>query len=71
MPGAGIDFDYILRILFILGGLYVASAFFTYLQQIIMVNISQKTVYEMRKAINDKLSRLPLSFFDQRPTVRY
>lgn len=66
MPGAGIDFDYILRILFILGGLYVASAFFTYLQQIIMVNISQKTVYEMRKAINDKLSRLPLSFFDSK-----
>ena len=66
VPGKGIDFDYILRILLILGGLYVASAFFTYLQQLIMVNISQKTVYNMRKAINDKLSRLPLSFFDSK-----
>ncbi len=66
VPGQGIDFDYILRILLILGGLYVASAFFTYIQQIIMVNISQKTVYNMRKAINDKLSRLPLSFFDSK-----
>jgi ATP-binding cassette subfamily B multidrug efflux pump len=66
VPGRGIDFDYVLRILLILGGLYVASAFFTYLQQLIMVNISQKTVYNMRKAINDKLSRLPLSFFDSK-----
>jgi len=66
VPGRGIDFDYVLRILFILGGLYVVSAFFTYLQQLIMVNVSQRTVYNMRKAVNDKLSRLPLSFFDSK-----
>ena len=66
VPGRGIDFDYVLRILLILGGLYVVSAFFTYLQQLIMVNVSQRTVYNMRKAVNDKLSRLPLSFFDSK-----
>lgn len=66
VPGEGIDFDYVLRILLLLGGLYVVSAFFTYLQQIMMVNVSQKTIYNMRKAVNDKLSRLPLSFFDSK-----
>ncbi|NLA06691.1 MAG: ABC transporter ATP-binding protein, partial [Firmicutes bacterium] len=66
VPGGGVDFDYILHILLILAGLYVASAFFIYLQQLIMVGISQKTVYNMRKAINEKLSRLPLSFFDSK-----
>jgi len=62
--GASIDFDYILRIIFILGGLYIASAVFSYFQQLIMVTVAQKTVYNMRNDVNDKLSKLPLKFFD-------
>ncbi len=64
IEGASIDFQYIGRILFILGVLYVISAIFTYIQQIIMVTIAQKTVYTMRRDVDDKLSRLPLKFFD-------
>lgn len=64
VPEASINFDYILRIILILGVLYILSAIFTYIQQIIMVSIAQKTVYNMRNDINDKLSRLPLKFFD-------
>ena len=66
VPDAAIDFNYILNIIFILIGLYVASAIFTYIQQYIMVGIAQKTVYDMRKDINSKLSRLPLKYFDGR-----
>ncbi len=66
VPGAAVDFDYILHILLILAGLYVASAFFAYLQQYIMASVAQNTVYDMRRDINDKLSRLPLKFFDAR-----
>jgi ATP-binding cassette subfamily B multidrug efflux pump len=66
VPGASIDFDYVLRILIILGGLYAASALFTYFEYIVMIKVSQETVYNMRKEINEKLSRLPLSFFDSR-----
>ncbi|HER25216.1 MAG TPA: ABC transporter ATP-binding protein, partial [Candidatus Atribacteria bacterium] len=36
------------------------------IQQYIMVGVAQKTVYEMRKDINSKLSRLPLKYFDGR-----
>ncbi|MDI6704908.1 MAG: ABC transporter ATP-binding protein [Bacillota bacterium] len=64
VPGAGVDFDYILRILVILGGLYLISAFFSYVQQFVMAGVAQKTVFDMRKDINDKLSRLPLKFYD-------
>lgn len=64
VDGAGIDFEYIGRILLILGILYVMSSIFTYIQQVIMATIAQKTVYVMRKDIDDKLSRLPLKFFD-------
>jgi len=63
-PGASIDFDYILKILIILGILYVISAIFSYIQQLIMATVTQKTMYNMRRDVNDKLFRLPLKFFD-------
>ncbi len=66
VPGASIDFDYILNIIVILIGLYVLNAFFTYLQHNIMVGVTQQIVYEMRGGISSKLSRLPLSYFDGR-----
>lgn len=61
---AQVDFHYILQVLSILAGLYVLSAFFNYIQQIIMVDVAQETVFRLRKEVNDKLSRLPLKFFD-------
>ncbi|WP_003542377.1 ABC transporter ATP-binding protein [Desulfotomaculum nigrificans] len=64
VPGAGVDYGYILRILLILVVLYVMSAFFSYMQQVIMVRVAQKTVFDLRQEISRKLSRLPLKFFD-------
>lgn len=66
VPGASVDFAYIGHILLILAALYVASAGFAYLQQYIMAGVAQQTVYAMRRDINEKLSRLPLKFFDAR-----
>jgi len=64
VPGAAVDFNYILNILFILAGLYIASALFAYIQQYIMAGVAQQTVYDMRQDVNEKLARLPLKFFD-------
>jgi ATP-binding cassette subfamily B multidrug efflux pump len=66
LPNAAIDFKYILNIIFILIGIYVISAIFNFIQQYIMADVAQKTVYDMRKDINAKLSRLPLKYFDGR-----
>jgi len=66
LPNAAIDFKYIFNIILILIGIYVVSAIFNYIQQYIMADVAQKTVYEMRKDINAKLSRLPLKYFDGR-----
>ncbi|GGA57118.1 hypothetical protein GCM10007416_32930 [Kroppenstedtia guangzhouensis] len=63
-PNAAVDFDAILQILLMLGGLYVMSAAFSYIQQLIMAKVAQKTVYHLRKDLNEKLSRLPLQFYD-------
>lgn len=64
VPGAGIDFDYIGKILIVLIVLYVISSVFSYMQQYIMARVAQRTVYDMRKDVYDKLNKLPLKFFD-------
>ncbi|MEH7335985.1 ABC transporter ATP-binding protein [Neobacillus drentensis] len=66
VPGAKIDFDYIGQIILLLIGLYILSAIFSYIQQYIMAGVAQKTVYNLRKEVLDKLNRLPLKYFDSR-----
>lgn len=64
VPGAFIDFNYIGKILILLIVLYVISSVFSYIQQYIMAIVAQKTVYDMRNDVYDKLNKLPLKFFD-------
>lgn len=66
IPGAGIDFAAIFRIVLLLVALYLLSALFLYLQQFIMAGVAQRTVFDLRNAVQDRLSRLPLQFFDSR-----
>ncbi len=66
VPGAHVDFTYIGQILLLLLGLYLISALFNYIQQYIMAGVAQKTVYTLRQQVDDKLTRLPLKFFDAR-----
>jgi len=67
VPGAEIDFTAIWQVLVWLIVLYIISALFTYIQQIIMVNISQKTIFQLRQEVHEKLKRLPLKYFDRTP----
>ena len=64
VPNAGIDYQYISRILMALAGLYLLSALFNYLQHYIMAGVSESIVYNLRKEVQAKLNRLPLKFFD-------
>jgi len=66
VPGAGVDFAYIGRTLLLLSGLYIVSAVFNYIQQYLMVGVAQKTVYTMRRQVEEKFERLPLKFYDSR-----
>lgn len=66
VPGAQIDFDYIGKIIIWLIVLYVISSLFSFIQQYVMAGVAQKTVYQLRKDVYEKLSRLPLKYFDER-----
>jgi ATP-binding cassette subfamily B protein len=66
LPVPGVDFGYIGNVLMILLGLYIISSIFIYIQQYVMAGVAQRTVYRMRREVEEKLERLPLKFFDSR-----
>ena len=59
-----IDFDKIGTVLLILLGLYLLSAFFSFVQGWIMTGISQKMSYRMRKELSEKINRMPMKYFE-------
>lgn len=61
----GIDFAAVLRILALMAALYVVSALFSYLQNFLVSGVAQKTIYSLRKTVDQKLRRLPLGYFDR------
>src|SRR5947209_7546307 len=66
MPPPSVDFGYIGTVLLILLGLYIISAIFLYIQQYVMAGVAQRTMYQLRREVDEKLSRLPLKYFDSR-----
>ena len=61
----GIDFTYIGKILIILTILYIISAIFSFVQGLIMANISQKITYSIRRDISLKINKIPLKYYDK------
>ena len=47
---------------------YVLSAILSYVLAVIMIRISQKIVYTMRRQVFEKLTSLPVGYFDTHPT---
>ena len=60
----GINFGFIGKIILILILVYVTGCLFTYLQNYIMANVGQNTMYDIRKDINLKISKIPLKYYD-------
>ncbi|HCF38467.1 MAG TPA: multidrug ABC transporter ATP-binding protein, partial [Thermosipho africanus] len=65
-PKAKIDLNGILKILINVGILYGLFALFMYIQQYVMAGVSQKVVKKLRTDVMEKLSKLPLKFYDSR-----
>jgi ATP-binding cassette subfamily B protein len=66
LPIPGVEFGYIGRIILIMLGLYIVSAIFIFIQQYLIAGVAQRTIYKLRKEVDEKLSRLPLKYFDGR-----
>ncbi|MFC9648096.1 ABC transporter ATP-binding protein [Streptomyces sp. NPDC056937] len=66
-PGQGIDFGAVGEVLLIVLVVYVAAGLLMLVSTRLSIRVINHTVYRMREEIQAKLSRLPLSYFDQQP----
>lgn len=61
----GMDYRAIAVILVLLGGAYLLNALFTYIQNVLMVNVTQKTMYQLRRRVDEKIKTLPIGYYDR------
>ncbi|WP_347756219.1 ABC transporter ATP-binding protein [Agrococcus sp. ProA11] len=64
-PGQGIDFDALGGILLLVLGVYLVGSVFQWLQGYVVNRIVQRTVQGLRKDVEHKIHRLPLSYYDR------
>ncbi|GAA0249917.1 ABC transporter ATP-binding protein [Cryptosporangium japonicum] len=67
VPGQGIDFGAVGRVLLIVLGIYLVASLFALLQGRVTTTIVQRVVYRLREDTQSKLARLPLNYFDRQP----
>ncbi len=69
VQGTGaIDFEAIWRILMVTLVIYLFSMVCQFVQGWILTYVSQKTCYEFRREISEKIDRLPVGYFEQTST---
>ncbi len=64
VPGVGVDFGAVGQVLMIVLVLYVGSALFLWLQAYLLNIVIQRSVKRLRSDVEEKIHRLPLSYFD-------
>ncbi|MBT2382427.1 ABC transporter ATP-binding protein [Streptomyces sp. ISL-11] len=64
-PGRGIDFDAVGEVLLWVLLIYVGASLFGLVQARIATNVVQRAVFRLREEVEEKLGRLPLSYFDK------
>lgn len=58
------NIDMIKKIALLLAILYICSSLFSYIQQLLMANVTNNYGKMLRRKINNKIERLPLKYFD-------
>jgi len=66
-PGKGVDITQLGRLLGLAALVYLLGAAFNYGQGYIMAGVTQRTMFGLRREVEEKLGRLPLRYFDSHP----
>ena len=64
----GVDFTAVWHNVAYMLGCYVISALLSYILSVVMINLSQRIIYKMRKQVFEKLTTLPVGYFDTHAT---
>jgi len=63
--GTGIDYSKLHRLLAFAACIYAGSALLSYLQSYVLAGVVQRTMFQLRADIEEKIHRLPLSYIDR------
>lgn len=67
VPGQGVDFDAVSKVLLLVLAIYLVASMLAWLQGFLLNDVVQSTVRRLRNEVEDKVNRLPLSYFDRQP----
>jgi ATP-binding cassette subfamily B multidrug efflux pump len=67
VPGQGVDFTAVGQVLMLVIAIYLASSVLSWLAGFLLNDVVQATVRRMRSDVEDKVNRVPLSYFDSQP----
>ena len=65
VEGASVNFKYITRVLILLLFVYLGNVLATYGASFLLTNAIQNSMRDLRGAVQDKIRRLPVSYFDK------
>lgn len=63
VPGAGVNFSYIYRVMFFYGVRGLINMFARYFSTFFVSGVVQKSMYDLRNDLSNKMNRLPVSYF--------
>ena len=64
VTGASVNFNYIIKVLILLFFVYVGSTGSTFIASFLLTNAIQNTMKDIRNAVQRKISKLPIRYFD-------
>lgn len=68
ITSGSMDMNYIIRTAATVGVLYFASAVLSMIASFLSAGVAQKVVYRMRRDIKEKMTRLPVKYYDESST---
>jgi ATP-binding cassette subfamily B protein len=66
-PGLGVDFTAVGHVLLLVLGIYVVAAVLGWMQAYLLTGVVNRSIFRLRRDVEDKLHRLPLPYFDNQP----
>ena len=65
---SGVNFPVVWKNIIFMLICYVISAILSYVLSVVMINLSQRIIYKMRRQVFEKLTALPVNYFDTHAT---
>ena len=70
IPGAHVEYDRVMEIIVMLLGIYLLKTVSQSITIVTLTNSIQKMMHDLRNALQEKIRKLPVSYFDQQDVYK-